>query len=1089
MSGFFGGIKQKNNVTPIIASVRLQTSAYGSVVPVVFGRARVAGNLLWYGDFTPVAHTAKQSAGGKGGAGGNQKSTTYSYQAAVIIGLCEGPIIGIRTIWQGKEIHNTSDLNLSLYTGSYSQSAPPYMSTNHLDQALGYRGTAYLFSPVYQLDDQAALPNHSFEVDGLLQYGGAIVDANPKDVLFNVLTDANFGMGFSASLIGDLTQYSRFCVASGIFISPAYTQQETAHGVIERLLQLGNSNAVWSEDRFRVVPYGDAAVTGNGETYTPDLTPQYDLADDDFLDNDDPVRARRSTQADAFNQINIKFFNRANQYAEEPAEFKDQGAIEMYGLRSGNPINLDEIADPAVARTVVQLIGQRDLYQRNTYEFRLGWKYARLEPMDIVTLTDPALGLNRTPVRITEIEEDEDGALSVKAEEVLSGVSSSAVYSSQVVGGYSADYNVSPGDSNAPVIFEPPTSLSVTPQIWMATSGGVNWGSCEVWVSRDNATYSRVGLISGPARHGTGALANGSDPDVTNALVVDVTASKAVLTGGTLADRDQLNTLCLIGNELVSFQTANLTSPYHYNLTSLRRGAYGSSKAAWTAGTRFARLDQAIFKYDYDPEMIGTTIYIKLRSVNVYGLAAQDLAELTATPYAVTGSYLGTITGFALEQAFTGTGAKVKWNAYAGATSYKIEVWRAGVLKRTVSGIGSTSYEYTFEDMAADGGPWRSVDLKLYAMSGNGSSVSAATLTVTNPQIAAPAGLSATAGIGNTTIAATLPADTDYGGMLVYGSIASGFTPGTGNLLYDGPNNSETFNGLPAGVARFYRVAFYDQFGKDGLNFSSEITAIPLSAGGIIAVADLPTAGTHEGEVVYLTSDEKLHRWNGAAWVTWVDGTDILANSVTAGQMSVTNLSSISADLGTITGGTFTFDGAGHIKGGQTAYNTGTGLFLGYSGEAYKFSVGNPAGKALLWDGTNLTVQGDIIATGNISANAVTQVGTAYTLAPITGGSLQYLSVNKASDGRMLVNFSCFIKPVGLDGMSSSSSEIAIYVNGVQIYREQVIYTDTAAKNLSFYFPYVDTSSPGTKTYEIKTTSGANCQYSARSIVAMELKR
>ena len=44
-----------------------------------------------------------------------------------------------------------------------------------------------------------------------------------------------------------------------------------------------------------------------------------------------------------------------------------------------------------------------------------------------------------------------------------------------------------------------------------------------------------------------------------------------------------------------------------------------------------------------------------------------------------------------------------------------------------------------------------------------------------------------------------------------------------------------------------------------------------------------------------------------------------------------------------------------HIKGGQTAYNTGAGFFLGYDTDAYKFSIGNPDGDYLLWDGTSLS--------------------------------------------------------------------------------------------------------------------------------------
>lgn len=60
------------------------------------------------------------------------------------------------------------------------------------------------------------------------------------------------------------------------------------------------------------------------------------------------------------------------------------------------------------------------------------------------------------------------------------------------------------------------------------------------------------------------------------------------------------------------------------------------------------------------------------------------------------------------------------------------------------------------------------------------------------------------------------------------------------------------------------------------------------------------------------------------------------------------------------------------IRGGQTDYNTGTGFFLGYSGGAYKFSVGSSSGNRVTWDGTSLSIVGQIITAANLVNNAVT---------------------------------------------------------------------------------------------------------------------
>ena len=82
------------------------------------------------------------------------------------------------------------------------------------------------------------------------------------------------------------------------------------------------------------------------------------------------------------------------------------------------PLQAHEFTNATSAGIAAQLLLQRKAYVRNTYRFKLGWRYALLEPMDIVQLTDATLGLDRKAVRITAIEEDDNGELAITAEEI-----------------------------------------------------------------------------------------------------------------------------------------------------------------------------------------------------------------------------------------------------------------------------------------------------------------------------------------------------------------------------------------------------------------------------------------------------------------------------------------------------------------------------------------------------------------------------------------------------------------------------------------------------------------------------------------------
>jgi len=81
--------------------------------------------------------------------------------------------------------------------------------------------------------------------------------------------------------------------------------------------------------------------------------------------------------------------------------------------------------------------------------------------------------------------------------------------------------------------------------------------------------------------------------------------------------------------------------------------------------------------------------------------------------------------------------------------------------------------------------------------------------------------------------------------------------------------------------------------------------------------------------------------------------------------LRVGTLSAITTNTGNLNvNDVITIGTTGNIIGGQTAFDTGNGFFLGYSGSSYKFSIGNQNGKKITWDGSTLNIQGDIKSNG-----------------------------------------------------------------------------------------------------------------------------
>ncbi len=819
-----------------ILSLQVQQSSQGLTLPVVYGRARVAGNLIWYGDFTTIETKTTTRQGGKGGGGVKQEDISYTYEAAVMMALCEGEIKGIGRIWRDKEkFESLSQLRLNLAKGGDEQPTWTHLQQpKHQAQAINYSGTAYIYSPNYELTKSAQIYSHNFEVIGKMGYSSSIPDANPSEIIRDMLTNQNYGCGFPVENLGDTSVYGVYCRAAGIFLSPVYSEQTEAQQNISELLEQTNSAAVFSQGRLKIVPYGDVKLSGNGAAYVPNLTPVYDLTDDDFIVSgaEDPLKVERKTNADAYNQIQVEYLDRANDYNIAVAEVKDQANIEQYGLRPKDAVKMHGICDAKVANHVAQLLLQRALYVRNEYEFKLGWKYCLLEPMDLVTLTDEGLGLDKTPVRIIEIEEDEEGVLTVKAEDFPMGAATATAYPTQPSLGYSADYNKSPGNAHAPVIFEAPLQLTGgEPQIWLATAGGDMWGGAEVWISTDGDSYTRIGATNKKARFGSlsAPLASGAVFDRANTLNVEISAGQ--MTGGTEQDSRDLLTLCYVDGEFLAYETAELKGVGRYTLGNLTRGAYGSTIDRHNAGSQFVRIDETMFKYAVPANWVGRTVWVKLVSFNVFGSGVQELAEVPAYSYTIKGAPLGQIQNLRLTSSWAyGKEAVIAWDKLGGADTYDVEVYAGNTQKRlrSLSGIVDNGFTYTQADMKADGGQVRDVVFKVRGRAVTGKTGNWAQVAAQNPQLKPLQGIEIDRGLRQAFFKCAMPSEEDFAGIVIWVSENQAVPTIDANKAYDG---AETFvsitkcNGkdLQQGKTYYLRAAGYDSFGKDGMHVSNSI--------------------------------------------------------------------------------------------------------------------------------------------------------------------------------------------------------------------------------------------------------------------------
>jgi hypothetical protein len=493
------------------------------------------------------------------------------------------------------------------------------------------------------------------------------------------------------------------CRAGGLVGSLAMISQQPASQWVSDLCDAADCAPVFSGHRLKLIPRSEVSAVGNGAVYLAPTAsgPVADLDADngDFVcgPGESPIKAVRKSRTDIDTVLQMQHLSRAANYQQVVTAEPDAAGIALYGVRKKDPITNNAVQDPAIARSILSIMVRRRGYvEPLTYSFTLNQRWAFLDPMDLVTITDRAQGIVKVPVRLTSWSENENLEIPCEAEPFIYGIHAPQALPVTALIPYSGGgaINESAGDVNPPIIMEPVSHLysGTQKQLWLVISSpALNYGGAQVYVSTDGgASYNPLGdPVIGSAITGvlTADWPSASDPDTTNDLALDLTESNGVLESYAVSDEDNFVYPCYVagqqlivkmngsviallantkikmngttiaasgdfGYELMTYANAVLTGAHLYTLKAtgagnkLRRAVFNAPDNAGLgidhpAASRFAFLSPAgtgIMKVDnMNPVWVGQTLYFKILSFNEFGSALQGLSDVPAYAYAPTG--------------------------------------------------------------------------------------------------------------------------------------------------------------------------------------------------------------------------------------------------------------------------------------------------------------------------------------------------------------------------------------------------------------------------------------------------------------------
>ncbi len=379
---------------PRLENLAIQNSAPGYAIPVIAGKARTAGNIIWSQRIQE--HTQDVSGGGGGGKGpvlSGPSATQYTYTWSGAVLVCEGPVNMVPKIWGDNKLfydYNDGDqqgydptnglapfaltqdpttntwgnANIRIYTGTENQLPDSLIEAiEGAGNVPANRGNVVVVFEDISLETwNMALPTWTFLVDNpnITSVGAAIKNLNARVGL----SDEEFDAGPLDDITFDGT------VADGMIFQQR--QQEREH--LEMLQRVYNVRFCEYDYKINTVPlWGEEPVV------------TFDENDIAFVKQDDSifnVTANITQDREIPQRVEVEHIDKVQEYNRNMQFYQRQVVDSDKRVSFSIPI----VCSAAEARRVAQANCFAGWTERESFSIQVGVRHSYLTPGDKIVV-------------------------------------------------------------------------------------------------------------------------------------------------------------------------------------------------------------------------------------------------------------------------------------------------------------------------------------------------------------------------------------------------------------------------------------------------------------------------------------------------------------------------------------------------------------------------------------------------------------------------------------------------------------------------------------------------------------------------------